>query len=844
MSESPCGFFETSFSKLSGCVPPYPWQKELFARFINADWPDSLELPTGAGKTAILKIWLIALGWSLINGPENTIPRRLAWVVNRRVVVDQATDEAEGIANTLAGMPNDPLAQALRACSFQNKIPLAVSTLRGGKADNREWSRDPLTPAIIVGTVDMIGSRLLFRGYRDGRYYRPYHAGLLGVDTLIVNDESHLTPAFARLLRAVEALRPAERVKKPFRVLLVSATERGMGDRPFQHDVAVDAAESEQFRYVYEAEKRAWLHEIPDQTTARTQMIERALAPGALRTILFIEKPEQAADVARQIENKTSPEQVALLTGTMRGYERDRLKTEGAFAAFLKPDLPDRPYYLVATSAAEVGVNISGERMITLIQDSDRLLQRLGRLNRFGVQAGEAHIFYVTPKEGKENPAEKQTLEYLRALPRTGDGAIDVSCRSIRENPPPKEARSELPRMALLDDRLIGLWSQTTASSQGMPLVDHWLHGKQDDDYPETELAWRTEVEFLATEDVSKAEQDAALDRYRVLPHEVLKEPTSRLLEKLKELPEDQQGRKILFENRDGEVKVCSIQEITNRKKNDLQDGVILLPPGCGCIDRGMFQPTGGTLGNDVADKGEEDTERRRYLAVRVDGEWTASQLASDQQWSGLKHWREHIKGGKLMSIRIPGQDGEDSERLLVLQTYFKKKEQKEIDLKDHLEEVARIARQIARAAFPEVEETFESAGQFHDKGKNCDAWQIPMGGSMDRPLAKTKKPANPKAMGGYRHEFGSLLEALPSHQENDLLLHLIASHHGWARPYWEEKACHPEKRDEGKKAALEAAKRFSRLQHRYGPWGLAYLEALFKAADGIASELDGSDSA
>jgi len=118
------------------------------------------------------------------------------------------------------------------------------------------------------------------------------------------------------------------------------------------------------------------------------------------------------------------------------------------------------------------------------------------------------------------------------------------------------------------------------------------------------------------------------------------------------------------------------------------------------------------------------------------------------------------------------------------------------------------------------------------------------MGGCVDRPLAKTKKAANPRAMGGYRHEFGSLLEALASHKQNDLLLHLIASHHGWARPYWEARACHPEKRDEGEKAAIEAAKQFSRLQHRWGPWGLAYLEALFKSADGIASELDGSDHA
>lgn len=36
--------------------------------------------------------------------------------------------------------------------------------------------------------------------------------------------------------------------------------------------------------------------------------------------------------------------------------------------------------------------------------------------------------------------------------------------------------------------------------------------------------------------------------------------------------------------------------------------------------------------------------------------------------------------------------------------------------------------------------------------------------------------------------------------------------------------------------AALEAACRFGALQQQFGHWGLAYLEAVFKAADALAS--------
>ncbi|MGA8991346.1 MAG: hypothetical protein WB500_13375 [Rhodoplanes sp.] len=37
--------------------------------------------------------------------------------------------------------------------------PLAISTLRGEHADNREWQADPARPGIIVGTVGMIGGK-------------------------------------------------------------------------------------------------------------------------------------------------------------------------------------------------------------------------------------------------------------------------------------------------------------------------------------------------------------------------------------------------------------------------------------------------------------------------------------------------------------------------------------------------------------------------------------------------------------------------------------------------------------------------------------------------------------
>src|SRR5271165_1056655 len=168
---------------------PLKWQTRLFQRFCANDVPKVCDLPTGMGKTSVIHLWTLAL-WYQIRESQPRLPIRLVYVVDRRTVVDQATEIAERIQRNLPelGLP---------------KEWLSVSTLRGQFADNREWAADPSRRAIIIGTVDMIGSRLLFSGYRSSYKWRPRDAGLLGQDTLLVLDEAHLSTPFEKLVRAL-----------------------------------------------------------------------------------------------------------------------------------------------------------------------------------------------------------------------------------------------------------------------------------------------------------------------------------------------------------------------------------------------------------------------------------------------------------------------------------------------------------------------------------------------------------------------------------------------------------------------------------------------------------------
>lgn len=170
-------------------------------------------------------------------------------------------------------------------------------------------------------------------------------------------------------------------------------------------------------------------------------------------------------------------------------------------------------------------------------------------------------------------------------------------------------------------------------------------------------------------------------------------------------------------------------------------------------------------------------------------------------------------------------------------------------ELASHHEWVAAEAGRIAAALG--LSETHRSmlvsVANLHDAGKDRAAWQDAMGARRDagRPYAKTDgRKSNPALLKvgewTYRHEFGSLRDAGAVLGELDddtlnLALHLIAAHHGLARPLIAP-ADPAEPPSQSAERAREVALRFATLQRVWGPWGLAWWEALLRAADWAAS--------
>jgi CRISPR-associated endonuclease/helicase Cas3 len=135
-----------------------------------------------------------------------------------------------------------------------------------------------------------------------------------------------------------------------------------------------------------------------------------------------------------------------------------------------------------------------------------------------------------------------------------------------------------------------------------------------------------------------------------------------------------------------------------------------------------------------------------------------------------------------------------------------------------------------------------EAAGQ-HDLGKDRPWWQRAVGRVEEPAVAKSGRSRfDHKINRGYRHEIGSVADlhdgkvTLPNTVDRELCLHLVAAHHGHARPGFRAEAAGPLLTDVLKRALTETPARFAKLQAQYGWWALAWLEALVKAADVLAS--------
>lgn len=389
--------FDAVFQEMHG-HSPFPWQGRL-ARLLTGTgrWPEALDLPTGSGKTAAIDAALFHLALEADRGPERRAAVRIAFVVDRRIIVDEAAERAKRIADALAGASGDGpvgrMATRLRHLSGDGP-PLLVRSLRGGIPREHDWTRTPGQPTVFCSTIDQVGSRLLFRGYGVSNGMKPVHAGLLGSDCLFLLDEAHLAVPFAQTLKRIAAYRAppwCEAVPGPWRFVTLSATPLdGIAAFRLEDDDRGHPVLARRLSAAKPAALRALKLNAKDHPDGHAQAFAEVawelFESDAVRTLaVVVNRVALARRVFETLRTKAADSaDVILLTGRTRGIDRDNLIE--AYQERLKSgaDAAGRPLLVVATQTIEAGADFDFDALVTQIAPLDALRQRFGRLNRMG----------------------------------------------------------------------------------------------------------------------------------------------------------------------------------------------------------------------------------------------------------------------------------------------------------------------------------------------------------------------------------------------------------------------------------------------------------------------------
>lgn len=525
---------------------PFPWQSRLAQQVLESGWPEVLDLPTGSGKTTTLEIALYALA-----AAPRRMPRRIVLVVDRRIVVDQASVVARALQKRLFEAHDGPLAvvaAALRALfegeTARDVAPFEVAVMRGGMPRDNDWARRPDVPLLGVSTVDQIGSRLLFRGYGLSELATPIHAGLVGNDTLILLDEVHLANPFAETLRAIRARYRAAEVTLPDRFVIVemSATTRERDVIPF--GLAKDDREHVVLAHRLAARKRAQLVEVSvaGDDERKRQVFANALAEQAIRMLgaetpphtlgIVVNRIHTAIRVSELVRSKlAATHDVILLTGRMRALDRDKVVAQVLERAGTGRDrsalAAGRGLVIVATQCIEAGADLDLDALISECASLDALRQRFGRLDRAGKLGNSTGVIVARGDQVKQGaaadpvygPSLANTWDWLQAVAL--DGAVDFGIDALSQALATSQADSAdvfspAPSAPVLLPETLDALAQTSIPPHYDPDVSLWLHGPQRIS-ADVQVVWRDEVpsqyELLAQEGSAPSEDVAAAVR-------------------------------------------------------------------------------------------------------------------------------------------------------------------------------------------------------------------------------------------------------------------------------------------------------------------------------------------
>jgi CRISPR-associated endonuclease/helicase Cas3 len=446
--------------------------------------PSLLDVPTGLGKTAAAVLsWLWRRRFEPEQAVRNATPSRLVYCLPMRVLVEQTyRDSKKWLQNLRLWADRERESAAwTRPDEDHGEQPITIHLLLGGE-EKSDWALWPEHDAILVGTQDMILSRALNRGYSAGRARWPLEFGFLNNDCLWVFDEIQLMDtglatslqldAWRRSLplrstRAGFSARKKDHASKPSQALWMSATmarhwlERAVDWSPRvetewneRHQLTQKEQTDQQLRSGQLFEVKKTLTPAPlklekpktadkaDAKRKQTQYLEQlaehigANHPQPGLTLIIVNTVDRATELFKLLPKQPVP--LKLIHSRFRPLEREQWR------AFL--DQKDQsPRILVSTQVVEAGVDLSASVLYTELAPWASLVQRFGRCARYPGESGQ--VFWLDLDLGSEKqpvdhwakPYERLELnaarEKLKTLPDVGLKSLAAIKAEIDSDP-------------------------------------------------------------------------------------------------------------------------------------------------------------------------------------------------------------------------------------------------------------------------------------------------------------------------------------------------------------------------------------------------------------------------
>lgn len=377
---------------------PFDYQKRVA---IEEDLPNVIDVPTGCGKTAaVILSWIWRRRYAS-NEIRKKTPKRLVYCLPMRVLVEQTVE------NTKKWMENLGIKD------------VGLSVLMGGE-DKDDWGLHPDKERIIIGTQDMLLSRALNRGYGMSKYRWPLHFGLLNNDCLWIMDETQLMGVGVETTSQLDAFRKKMGCFGNCESIWMSATVNEKQLETVDQDsfkdtlslseedeesiilkkrkTAVKDLKSTQIELTKDNEKD-YINELADKILSEHE-------EGTL-TLVILNTVKRAQSLFKEIsKDERCPEKRALLHSRFRKADRDRnleILDEGG----------DR--IIVSTQVVEAGVDMDSTTLFTEISPWSSMVQRFGRCNRKG-ERERGRIFWMDMDEKCYPPYEPEDMERTRNI--------------------------------------------------------------------------------------------------------------------------------------------------------------------------------------------------------------------------------------------------------------------------------------------------------------------------------------------------------------------------------------------------------------------------------------------